>query len=55
MAVTHCVLHRYTVAAKSLPDQLKNVLSIVESAVNFIRGLPLNHCLFKVFCDEVGV
>lgn len=53
----HCVLHRHALAskaAKSLPEQLKNVLSIVVSAVNFIRGQALNHRFFKVFCDEIG-
>jgi len=34
--VTHFMLHRHTLAAKSLPDQLKYVLSIVVSAINFI-------------------
>jgi len=54
VTVTHCVLHRHALAAKTLPEQLKNVLSIVVSAVNFIRGQALNHRLFKVFCDEIG-
>ena len=54
VTVTHCVLHRHALAAKTLPQQLKNVLSIVVSAVNFIRGQALNHRLFKVFCDEIG-
>ena len=47
--VTHCVLHRHALAAKSLPEQLKNVLSTAVSAVNYIRGNASNHRLFKVF------
>jgi len=35
-------------------ENLKNVFSIVVSAVNFIRGHALNHRVFKVFCNEVG-
>ena len=61
--VTHCALHRHVLAAKSSPKQLKN-MSIVLSAVNFIRGLVVNqdytlsesriHYLFKIFCNKVG-
>jgi len=36
------------------PENFKNVLSIVVSAVNLIRSQALNHRLFKVFCNEVG-
>jgi len=36
------------------PENLKNVFSIVVSAVNFIRGHAFNHRAFKVFCNEVG-
>jgi len=35
------------------PENFKDVLSIVVSAVNFIRGQALNHGLFRVFCNEV--
>ena len=49
ITVTHCMLHRHALAAKSLPEKLKNVLSIAESAVNYIRGNALNHRLFKAF------
>jgi len=34
--------------------KIKNVFSIVVSAVNSIRGHALNHRVFKVFCNEVG-
>ena len=54
ITVTHCMLHRHALAAKSLPEKLKNVLSTVVSAVNYIRGKALNHCLFKAFCNEAG-
>jgi len=37
----------------TLPENKKNVLSIVVSAVNFIRGQVLNHRLLKIFYKEV--
>ena len=50
ITVTHCMLHRHALAAESLPEKLKNVLSFAVSAVNYIRGNALNHRLFKAFC-----
>ena len=54
ITVTHCKLHRHALAAESLPEKLKNVLSIAVSAVNYIRGNALNHRPFKAFCNEIG-
>lgn len=54
VTVTHCMLHRHALAAKSLPEQLQNVLSNIVCAVSFIRGQALNHHLFKVCCEELG-
>ena len=34
------------------PENLKDVLSIVVSAVNFVRSQTLNHGLFRVLCNE---
>ena len=48
------MIHRRVLAAKSLPEKQKNVLSIAVSAVNYIRGNALNNRLFKAFCNEVG-
>ena len=47
ITVTHCVLHRLAFAAKSLLEQLKNVLSIAVSAINYIRQNVLNHRVFN--------
>ena len=52
--VTHCMLHPHALAAKSLPEKLKNLLSIAVRAVNYIRENALNHHLFKAFCNKVG-
>ena len=38
--------------AKSLPDQLKNVLDNVVKAVNFIKANALNFHLFAELCQE---
>ena len=54
ITVTHCMLHCHALAAKLLPEKLKNVLSIAVRAVNYIRENTLNHRLFKAFCNEVG-
>ena len=53
ITVTNCMLHRHALAAKSSPEKLKKVLSIVVSVVNYIRGNALNHRLFKAFCNKV--
>ena len=37
-----------------MPPNLKDVLSICEQVVNFIRGRPLHHRLFKLFCEKMG-
>ena len=43
ITVIHCcMLHRHSLAAKSLPEKLKKVLLIAVSAINHIRG---NKCL----------
>ena len=52
--VKHCFLHRHALAAKILPPNLKDVLSICVRVVNFIRGRPVHHRLLKLFCEEMG-
>ena len=37
-----------------LPLNLKDVLSICVQVVNFIRGRPLHHRLFELFCEKMG-
>ena len=38
--VKHCFLHCHALAAKALPPNLKDVLSICVQVVNFICGRP---------------
>ena len=52
--VTHCMLHRYALAAKTLPPSLKEVLSVCVKVVNFVRSRAINHRIFKVLCQDLG-
>jgi hypothetical protein len=38
---THCVIHRRVLAAKTLPSGLKQIMSLVIQAVNFIKSSAL--------------
>ena len=51
--VTHCFLHRYALASKTLPENLRQVLSDSVKIVNLIRVGSLNHRIFKK-CQEMG-
>ncbi|XP_013790804.1 protein ZBED8-like, partial [Limulus polyphemus] len=51
--VTHCLLHRYALAAKTLLKSLQDVLSTCVKNVNVIRGFSLNHRLFQAFCESM--
>ena len=44
---SHCILHRYALAAKTLPDNFKQVLDVTVEAVNFIRSRALNHRILR--------
>ena len=49
----HCAIHKYALACKTLPLELKSVLDSVVTAVNFIRCRAVNSRLFKAFCDDL--
>ena len=53
-SIKHCAIHKYALACKALPLELKSVLDFVVKAVNFIRGRAVNSQLFKAFCDDLG-
>jgi hypothetical protein len=38
---THCVINRQVLAAKTLPSDLKQIMSLVIQAVNFIKSSAL--------------
>ena len=50
---THCFLHREALVAKTLGDELKEVLNQVTEMVNFIKRRPLKCRLFKQICIEM--
>ena len=52
ITITHCTLHRHALAAKSLPEKLKKVLSIAVSAANYIRGNALIIVCLKLFVTK---
>ena len=51
---THCAVHKYALACKTLPLELKNLLDSVVKAVNIICGMAVNSRLFKLYCDDLG-
>ena len=54
VSVTHCFLHRYALASKSLPKNLRQVLSDSVKIVNLIRVRALNCRIFKKLRQEMG-
>ena len=52
--VTHCFLHRYALTSKTLPENLRKVLSDSVKIVNLIRVRALNYRIFKKLCQEMG-
>ncbi|XP_039264593.2 protein FAM200C-like [Styela clava] len=44
---THCVIHRYALASKTLPTPPRNVLDSVVKIVNYIKSGTLNSRQFK--------
>ncbi|XP_076322307.1 protein FAM200C-like [Tachypleus tridentatus] len=54
LKITHCFLHRHSLAAKTLPPDLKKTLDICVKVINFIRSRALNHRLFQSLCEEMG-
>lgn len=49
----HCMLHREALAARTMPDSLKSVLSETIKIVNFIKSSAVNTRLFRIFCREM--
>jgi len=49
----HCMIHRYALASKTLPPELKEVLDDVVSMVNAIKSSALNTRLFRLLCQDL--
>ncbi|XP_029654461.1 zinc finger BED domain-containing protein 5-like [Octopus sinensis] len=48
----HCMLHRYALAAKTLPSDLRYVLDDVVHIINYIKKSALNSRIFRLICEE---
>ncbi|KAI6649594.1 hypothetical protein LOD99_6760 [Oopsacas minuta] len=51
----HCMIHRYPLASKTLPSDLKLVLDDVVTMVNFIKSSALNTHVFRLLCQELYI
>ena len=50
----HCSIHREALAAKGMPDSLKDVLDTTVKMVNFVKARPLNSLVFSALCNDMG-
>lgn len=50
---THCAIHHQTLMVKTMPDELKNILNAMITAVNFIKVNALNSHFFYELCKEI--
>jgi hypothetical protein len=51
---THCVIHRQVLAAKTLLSSLKQIMSLVIQAVNFVKSSALSSRIFTKLCFEMN-
>ncbi len=51
--VVHCMIHRFALATKTLPDELCKILEEVVKCVNFVKGGALNSRLFQNLCRDM--
>ncbi|XP_068214344.1 protein FAM200C-like [Palaemon carinicauda] len=50
---THCIIHRESLASRTLPDEMRDVLNVAIKVVNFIKSGALNSRLFKLLCKDM--
>jgi hypothetical protein len=50
---THCMLHRESLASKTMGLELKFAFDQVIKIVNFVKARPLNSRLFRKLCSEM--
>ena len=50
----HCSIHREALAAKRMPDSLKDVLETTVKIVNFVKARPLKTQVFSALCNDKG-
>ena len=50
----NCSINREALAAKGMPDSLKDILDTTVKMVNFVKARPLNSRVFYPLCNDVG-
>ncbi len=50
----HCMIHRFALASKTLPDELCKILEAVVKCVNFVKAEALNSRLFQNLCRDIN-
>lgn len=50
----HCMIHRFALASKTLPDELCKILEAVVKCVNFVKAGSLNSRLFQNLCRDMN-
>ncbi len=51
---THCIIHRESLASKTLDSELNSVLKCAIKIVNHIKSHPVNSRLLATLCNEMG-
>ena len=51
---SHCSLQRYTLASKTLPLHLMEVMDVAVKVINFVRLRTINRLLFPTFGQRSG-
>ncbi|XP_026467745.1 zinc finger BED domain-containing protein 5-like [Ctenocephalides felis] len=51
---THCMIHRQSLVARNMGEELLEVFEIIIKVVNFIKNSPLRERLFGKLCDDMG-
>ncbi|KAF2353960.1 Ribonuclease H-like domain [Trinorchestia longiramus] len=51
---THCVIHRQSLASKTLPGNIHSSLNLAIKVVNFVKNSSLNSRLFAALCSDLG-
>ncbi|KAF2348878.1 protein of unknown function DUF4371 [Trinorchestia longiramus] len=51
---THCVIHRQSLASKTLPGNLRSSMNLAIKVVKFVKNSSLNSRLFVALCSDLG-
>ncbi|KAF2348029.1 protein of unknown function DUF4371 [Trinorchestia longiramus] len=51
---SHCVIHRQSLASKTLPGNLRSSMNLAIKVVKFVKNSSLNSRLFAALCSDLG-